>query len=320
MLSRIRDGLRSRGRKLIVGGSARGLAAAARLHPHANPSRHGVELISDVAYADSGSRDHLLDVYRPVNHSGPRPVVIYFHGGGFTQLSKDTHWVMGLAFARAGYLVFNVSYRLAPRHPYPAALEDVAAAYRWVLDNAGTYGGEFGRIIVAGESAGANLAMAVTVAACFRRPEPFAKLIFESDVVPRATIPMCGILQVSNPERLWQRRKLPRAVISVIGDVTDSYLGSAAADPIGGIELADPLLVLESDAVAERALPPMFASVGTRDPLLDDTRRLVAALEARGVRCNVAYEPGEAHAFQAFVWRAASRRNWRRTYAFLEHL
>jgi len=319
-LRTLRHSLRRSGRKLIVGGSAQALAAAARLHPHAKPSRHGVELIRDVAYTSSGSRDHLLDIYRPLERSTPHPVVLYLHGGGFTQLSKDTHWVMGLAFARAGYLVFNASYRLAPKHPYPAALEDTAAAYQWVARHAETYGGDLDRLVVAGESAGANLATAVTIAACFDRPESFASDIYATDVVPKATLPMCGILQVSQPERFWQRRKLPAAVRAVLGDVSSSYLGRAEAHPEGGTELADPLLILESDAEPTRTLPPMFASVGTRDPLLDDTRRLAAALQRRNVRCEMAIVPGEAHAFQAFVWRSASRANWRQTYEFLENL
>ena len=50
--------------------------------------------------------------------------MLYVHGGGFRILSKDTHWIMGLAFARRGFLVFNIGYRLAPKHPFPAAIAD----------------------------------------------------------------------------------------------------------------------------------------------------------------------------------------------------
>ena len=68
--------------------------------------------------------------------------MLYIHGGGFTQLSKDTHWVMGLAFASRGYMVVNASYRLAPRHPYPAALEDASAAYCWTARHVESLGGD----------------------------------------------------------------------------------------------------------------------------------------------------------------------------------
>src|SRR5205823_2424707 len=121
----------------VVDNLFRGLAAAGRLHPQANPARHGIDVIRDLAYRDGGAVEHLLDVWRPTNVAQPMPIVFYVHGGGFRFLSKDTHWVMALSFARAGYLVFNVSYRLAPAHPFPAAVKDIADAWRWVLAHAG---------------------------------------------------------------------------------------------------------------------------------------------------------------------------------------
>ena len=107
-------------------GFFRGISRAGLLHPSARPERHGVEVLRDIAYLDTGRPEHRLDVYRPRRASTTEnvPVVLYVHGGGFRILSKDTHWVMGLAFARRGYLVFNIGYRLAPAHPYPAALSD----------------------------------------------------------------------------------------------------------------------------------------------------------------------------------------------------
>src|SRR5438552_1552373 len=107
-----------------------GAASVGQLHPLARPRRHRVEVTRNVRYLESPSRAHLLDVYRPTTPpQGERghPVVLYIHGGGFRMLSKDTHWLMGLAFARRGYLVFNISYRLAPKHPFPAAMEDACA-------------------------------------------------------------------------------------------------------------------------------------------------------------------------------------------------
>src|SRR5690606_38779221 len=119
--------------------------------------RHGVEVIRNVRYGGSDIDAHLLDVYRPRRVDGPLPVVLYVHGGGFRILSKDTHWLMGLAFARRGYLVFNINYRLAPDHPYPAAVEDCAEAYAWLQSNAHEWGGDPSQLVLAGESAGGNL-------------------------------------------------------------------------------------------------------------------------------------------------------------------
>ena len=72
------------------------------------------------------------------------------------------------------------------------------------------------------------------------------------------------------------------------------------------------------DDTFERPLPPFFAPVGTRDPLLDDTRRLEKALGALGVPCEARYYPGGIHAFHAMVWDPAARRCWRDALAFLD--
>jgi acetyl esterase len=305
---------RMRAGAAVIDGMFQGLSARGRMHPGARPERHGVEVERDVPYRDGGSRDHLLDVYRPTG-PGPHPVVLYVHGGGFRILSKDTHWVFGLAYARRGYLVFNISYRLAPRHPYPAAVEDACAAYEWVVANAARHGGDLSRLVLAGESAGANLVTALAVASCWQRSEPHASAVHATGVVPRAVVAACGILQVSDPERFARRRKLSFFVRDRIEEVTRAYLGGANGHPL---DLADPLLLLEQAAAPARALPPFYAPVGTRDPILDDTRRLAAAVDRLGGRCRASYFPGELHAFHAQVPRPAARRCWSETFAFLE--
>jgi acetyl esterase len=302
----------------VVDNLFRGLAAAGRLHPEANPARHGIDVIRDLAYRDGGAVEHLLDVWRPTNVAQPMPIVFYVHGGGFRFLSKDTHWVMALSFARAGYLVFNVSYRLAPAHPFPAAVKDIADAWRWMLAHAGEFGGDLSRVVVAGESAGANLAMGLTLSTCYRRSEPHARAVFDAGVVPRACLPMCGMLQVSDPARFARRKKLPRFIADRIDEVAEAYLfGHEHATP-DELELADPLRVIERGDKPERPLPPFFAAVGTADPVLDDTRRLEAALARAGVPAEVHYYPREPHAFHALVFRKHARACWKATFAFLD--
>ncbi|MBL8619891.1 MAG: alpha/beta hydrolase [Myxococcales bacterium] len=291
-----------------------GLSAAGRLHPQARPERHGVEVQKDLRYGPAP--DQVLDVYHPRRRAGPLPVVFYVHGGAFRILSKDTHWLMGLAFARHGYLVINISYRLAPTHRFPAAIEDACLAWQWMLAELPRLGGDPARIAVAGESAGGNLVTALTLAACQRRDEPFARAVFDAGVVPRATLPFCAILEVSRPERHGHRRRLPGWVQGILDNTAASYLGDAPAGRFR--DLADPLAVLERGDPVERPLPPMFAPVGTKDPLLDDTRRLERALVARGVPCEARYYPGGIHAFHAFVWQPQARRCWRDALAFLD--
>lgn len=299
-------------RTTAVDAMFRSAAALGALHPEARPARHGVEVERDVVYGDD-RRWHVLDIYRPVHRPGPWPVVFYVHGGGFHLLSKDTHWLMGLTFARHGYLVVNISYRLAPQHPYPAALEDTCAAYRWLSTHVAALGGDPARVALAGESAGGNLVTALALTLAQRRDEPWARATFDAGLPPRAVLPFCAILEVGRPERFAARRRLPRWLDGMIRDTSASYLrGQASA------ALADPLCVLEAGGPFARPLPAFFAPVGTRDPLLDDTRRLEKALAALNVPCEARYYPGGIHAFHALVWDPTARRCWRDALAFLD--
>jgi acetyl esterase len=306
----------------IAEGFFRGMSGLGQLHPRARPARHGVEVIRDVAYLPSGSREHHLDVYRPVAQRGARlPALLYIHGGGFHILSKDTHWVMGIALARARFVVFSINYRLAPQHRFPAAIEDVCDAYAWVVRNAHEYGGDASRLVVAGESAGGNLTAAVTIAACYRREERYAKRVFDTGVVPRAAMPACALFQVTDTQRFKRRRPdMLKFVADRVEEVSAIYLGSMDVVPGSRreLDLCDPVLAFERRERPDRPLPPFFLPCGTADPLLDDNRRMASALRAMGVVVDERYYPGEMHAFHAFVFRPQARQCWAHTYAFLD--
>lgn len=303
----------------LVDNAFRVASTATAVVPPSWPSFHGLQRVRSVRYHASKSPAHLLDVYVPAEPSdGPRPVVVYFHGGGFRFLSKESHWLMGLAFARAGYLTLVPDYRKAPRHRYPAAHDDAFRAYRWALEHVEAFGGDPTRVIVAGESAGGNLVSSIIAATCWRRDEPFARPMFDV-TVPVAGIAMCGFLEISDPRRLSRRRRrpLPIWLDDRVSEVADEYLGDMS--PAGaGHDLADPLVIFERANPPDRPLPPFCLSVGTRDPLLDDTRRMEVALRRLGEVPDVAYYPGEVHAFQAFLWRKNARRAWAQTFRFLD--
>jgi acetyl esterase len=314
----------------VVDGFFNGFSRLARFHPHARPERHAVEHLRDIRYREGDHREHLLDVYRPAcptssgsapayrrYHGPPWPMVFYVHGGGFRILSKDTHWIMGLGFARRGFVVFNVSYRLAPKYRYPTAIEDVCHAFKWAIDNAARYGADPTRVVLAGESAGANLATSLAVALAYEREEPFARIAYETGVVPRAVVPACGMFQVSDIARLKRRKpSMSTFIVDRLHEVESAYLGPDR--PSCSLDLADPLLLFERGDEPSRPLPPFFLPVGTRDPLLPDTRRMAAALQALGATAAPAYYPGEVHAFHALVMRASAQRCWRDTFEFLD--
>jgi len=311
--------LRVRAGRFLVDGAWNVLARGSRLLPIARPERHGVVCNYDVPYVDSGERHHLLDVYRKARGQTAAPVVLYIHGGGFRILSKDSHWGMGLAYARRGYVVFVVNYRLAPVHRYPAAVEDVAMALQWVHRHAHAYGGDATRIVLAGESAGANLVTSLAVATSYCRSEPFARALFDGGIGLRAVIAKCGMHQVSDPQRFIRRKQLPRFIRDRILEVSQSYLPNVPV-PDGYLDFADPVVFLERGVAPEKPLPPFFSSAGTKDPILDDTRRLHAALTRLGVRSEARYYEGEPHAFQALHFTPNARKYWRQMFAFLDEV
>ncbi len=310
----------------VVDGFFNGASRAGLLHPRSRPERHGVERLRDLRYRDSDLEEHLLDVYRPLplenqarfrRYDGPPwPIVFYVHGGGFRILSKDTHWIMGLGFARRGFLVFNTSYRLAPKHRYPSAIEDVCHSFAWVMENAARFGGDTSRVVLAGESAGANLVTSLAVALAYEREEPFARAAFRTGVVPSAVVPACGVFQVTDLQRLARRKPhMSSFVADRLMEVERAYLGGVRDV---SLDLADPVRVFERGEAPARALPPFFIPVGTKDPLLPDTRRLAEALRALRVEAHDRYYPGEVHAFHAMVMRRPARRCWSDTFAFLD--
>lgn len=309
--------LRRRAESLAVAAIYEGLARVGRLHPKARPARHGLEVIEDVRYGPEDAAHHRLDVWRPRDVPPRTPAVLLVHGGGFRILSKRTHWMMALLFARAGYVVFTINYRLAPHHPFPAALEDTVTAYRWVLDEGERFRADPRALALAGESAGANLILGLTTAICFERPEPYSARAFEAGVVPRAILPACGLFQVTEPERFAQKRRLPFLVRDRILEICEGYLGALGDRPRPESALADPLLLLEGPSEPVRPLPPMYLCVGTRDPIGDDTLRLSKALSRRGVPHDLDVYPNEPHSFHALLWREAAQRCWANQLRFL---
>ncbi|MEC7988238.1 MAG: alpha/beta hydrolase [Myxococcota bacterium] len=253
-----------------------------------------------------------MDIYRPMQKSTGVPIVFYIHGGAFRSLSKDTHWVMGRNFAQAGYLVVSINYRLAPKDPYPAAIEDVCAAWQWMLENIESYGGDLSRIAIAGESAGANLTMALAFCLLSRRSEPWAQRVYDAGVTPSVLLPACGIFQVSHPKRFPKRGLVSRLNFYNVLDLQLCYLPEP--EPM---TLADPVCLFENCTLS-RSLPPAFLCVGTWDPLLGDTQQMASVLRQKGGFVAERYYEHEIHAFHALIFRKKARQCWREMIDFAD--
>lgn len=278
-----------------------------------------VRVTRNVPYHGSGSHAHMLDVFQPrdATLTHLRPVVMYVHGGGFEVCSKDTHWMMAQQYAHAGYVVFNVNYRLAPKHSFPKPLEDVCSAYLWVLDNARRFGGDVRQIVVAGESAGANLVSSLALINAIERPETFARAVFRRNAPPAAVVAACGLFEVVNAARFREVAKDSWGITKLaIEQVSRAYVPHGRRHEREH-ELANPLHLLEQRHTLHRPLAPFFVPCGTSDPLLDDTLRLAAALSSRGVEHEARYYEGEMHAFHAMWWRTATKQCWSDTLSFI---
>lgn len=276
----------------------------------------GLAIQRDIPYGPAP--EHLLDVVRPRWPSGPRPVMLYLHGGAFSTCSRQTHRAVAALYAsRAGYVVFNADYRLAPRHRYPAAIEDACAAYRWVADRCAQFGGDPQRIVIAGESAGGNLAMGVACAASYVRPEPYAQAVYAHPVRPLAVMPLMPVLQLSDPLARRTTRELPDFAIRILEIMAMNYLGERRPHATDALLFADPIRLFEATAPA-KPFPRIFTGVGTADLCEEDAKRLHAAAQRWSIASELHQYKGEPHAFQAMWWRPHTQRFWDDSIDFLK--
>ncbi|MEZ5310357.1 MAG: alpha/beta hydrolase [Microthrixaceae bacterium] len=143
----------------------------------AMPIREGVEVTNRSFPGPAGSVP--IRLYRPFGHTDPMPAIVFYHGGGWAAGDLDTHdGPCRILAAESGCLVISVDYRLAPEHPFPAAVDDALAAYRWVHHHTTELSVIPGRVGVMGDSAGGNLS--AVVAQQMRKadvPEPIAQCL-----------------------------------------------------------------------------------------------------------------------------------------------
>jgi acetyl esterase len=230
--------------------------------------------------------------YAPRELGDPHPLLVYYHGGGFTYGDLETHdGICRLLCRHSGAHVLAVDYRLAPEHPFPAAVEDARAALAWAWANAEGLGADPNRVGVGGDSAGGNLAAVVSQLTAREgdRPPVLQLLIY--------------------PATDFSRRRRSRELFGEGFLLTNSemdwfetnYLGperTPARDP-----RASPLLAPDLSGLA-----PAFVVTAAFDPLRDEGEEYAHALEAAGTPVILRRFPGFIHAFTAAAGVSRSAR------------
>jgi acetyl esterase len=199
--------------------------------------------------------------------SGPPPVVVFFHGGGWSIGDLDTHdGAARIHAVGADALVVSVDYRLAPEHPYPAAVEDVWAATHWTAGHAAELGADPDLLAVAGDSAGGNLS---AVVAQLARDSGGPPITFQLLWYPATT---------------WDTR-LPSFAENADAPILDrSSVAAFSRWYAAGVDLSDPPPALApARAESLAGLPPAYVAVAGHDPLRDDGIRYAELLAAAGV-------------------------------------
>lgn len=218
-------------------------------------------------------------LYHPGASDQPLPLVVYFFGGGWTLGNLETcDEVCRRLCAGAGCLVMSVGYRLAPEHPFPAAPRDCYAATRWAVDNVEDYGGDPARIAVAGDSAGGNLAAAVTLQARSGGPALACQVLVYPNTLYGADT--ASMREHTDPA-FFNRRSVAW------------YWGHYLARPQDGADpLASPLRASDLSG-----LPPALLVTAERDPLRDEAEQYGDRLAQAGVPVKRLRYPGVAHGF-----------------------
>ena len=250
--------------------------------------RSGVEKIANVEFRRVAGRTLRLDIYRPADSGGDRPVLAYFHGGAWTVGDKREQGLPMLNHLAAnGWLAVSANYRLSPGAAFPDHLEDAKAAIAWIRRHAAQYGADPGFIAVSGGSAGGHLAGLAALTPNQAEYQPGFETV---DTTVQAAVPLYGIYDFTN-----------RLGVQYDGFVSlflePIVMRAFIADEPELFRAASPIYQVSVTA------PPFLVVQGDRDTLapVEEARAFVAELRAVSSAPVVYMElPGAQHAFDLF--------------------
>ncbi|MGG2937954.1 alpha/beta hydrolase [Bacillus pacificus] len=224
-----------------------------------------------------------LRIYRPKSNDESLPALLWIHGGGYILGAVNENDVLCMKFAKeVGCMVVSVDYRLAPEHPYPAAIEDCYAALKWIADNAESLNIDSNRIGVAGPSGGGGLTAALTLLA---RDRKYPSICFQMPLYPM----------------IDDRNNTPSANEIKEGFIWNQKSNEAAWKMyLGKLHGTDQIPAYAAAARAEdyRNLPRTYTCVGQLDPFRSETLAYVTKLAEAGVDVEFHLYPGAYHGFE----------------------
>ncbi len=219
-------------------------------------------------------------IYKPDGATGPLPVILYFHGGGFVIADLDTYDAAPRSMAKlTNSVVISSHYRQAPEHKFPAAHDDSVAVYKWVLQNAAAQGGDPQRVAVMGESAGGNLAINVSIAA---RDQKLQMPVHQALIYPLVGADMATPSYTANANA----KPLNKAMMGW-------FFEQVLAKPD---DKSSPMLDVVGKAKLDN-LPPTTIVTAEIDPLRSEGQALAEKLKAAGVNVDAKDYQGATHEF-----------------------
>ena len=229
----------------------------------------------------------LVKIYEPKNRQNSKlPAVVWIHGGGYVLGNADGDDGLCECFVmEVNCVVVSIDYRLAPEHPYPAAIEDCYSGLKWTVDNAEELKIDTSRIAIAGASAGGGLTAAL---ALMVRDRGEINIAFQMPLYPmlddRNVTPSSYEINEENLPKAWNREANAIA--------WKMYLGNNNSEQI-------PCYAAPSRAKDLTGLPPAYTFIGQLDPFRDETLEYVARLAQAGVPVEFHLYPGCFHGFDS---------------------
>ncbi len=229
----------------------------------------GIVALTDIPYIEDGNPMHTLEIYYANNTDKPQPVIFDIHGGGWVYGTKELNKYFCMNLALHGFTVVNINYRLTTEAPFPACLKDIFAALEWLHNNGGRYYADTAKLCVAGDSAGAHLALITAIVA--QNPQLQEELSVKPAVSIKALGLICGAFDI---ERYMKMRIMRGYQRLIFGDDYNSNTARHIGIPYNYLS---------------PKLPPVYLVSSNKDFAKYNTLSIKPRLDELGIKTKYRY-------------------------------